>query len=644
MLSKQNPIRKKLSQARRQANLLRERIAWWRRRQRVEQRLIVPAPLPPDTEQDTTLVWVPFAGVGPLFAPACVMARTLQERGHRVIVARCFRLFERCPVMDMHNIPYIDNEAAKSESCLKCADNSFRMLDAYGLETLDLRQIITPEMRENVRRTLEDAPANLLDLEFDGQPFGKLSAVDLVLARKIASLDSLPEELLQAWKQYIASTMLAYQLADEVCRRYTVRRLLHMNDYGASLAAKLAAGKHGIPVFGAMLASHRNIDFRRYMILDTHWKPSSFRQLESWPVFRELALSPELVREIGSDILIRLSGHGSHIYSPAKTSEPENVAGRLGMTAERKLLVAFTSSLDEVVATRFGISSLGLSVPERPQPFADQIEWLTAVADHVAASADLQLVIRIHPREGVNKNSSIQSEHLQRLRTAFSTSRPHCHVVWPEDKVSSYDLVEAADVVLTSWSTIGLESARMGVPVVVAFNGSWAAMPVDDFLEWGQTRDAYFAKLRSQLQEPPTLDRLARAYRWYNLYHLGATLDLSDLIPSSEFNTLPEYRTHSQVEAMESIFFRGGDATKFTMQRLQREQSPGSARAELIEIQRQMRRLIHFLFTGQDESEGVPMSVSIDGDRSDDGGRKVSASAGVCRHVHVRGTKAEYWL
>ncbi len=177
--------------------------------------------------------------------------------------------------------------------------------------------------------------------------------------------------------------------------------------------------------------------------------------------------------------------------------------------------------------------------------------------------------------------------------------KPELHAAFPLEKFR-----EAMD-------KIGLESARMGVPALVAFNGSWAAMPVDDFLEWGQTRDEYFAKLRSRLQEPLTLDRLSRAYRWYNLYHLGATVDMSDIVPSSEFNTLPDYRTPSQAEAIESIFLRGGDATELTMQRLQREQTPGSAEAESTEIQRQMRRLIHFLFTGEDSTDDVPLSISM---------------------------------
>ncbi len=92
-----------------------------------------------DMLRGTTLFFVPYAGVTPMFAQACVVARTLRERGHSVIFARCFRLFERCPVMDMHRLPYEATAEEKLETCLHCADNSLSMLAQYGLEAVDLQ-------------------------------------------------------------------------------------------------------------------------------------------------------------------------------------------------------------------------------------------------------------------------------------------------------------------------------------------------------------------------------------------------------------------------------------------------------------------------------------------------------------------------
>ena len=122
---------------------------------------------------------------------------------------------------------------------------------------------------------------------------------------------------------------------------------------------------------------------------------------------------------------------------------------------------------------------------------------VAALVDYVEESEDLSLIVRIHPRKGANKRESVVSQHLSRLRDAFGGAYAHCRFVWPADPVSSYDVGEAADLVLTSWSTIGLEMARLGASVLVAFNGAGAPIPRDDFYEWEPTPAAYSDKLRA---------------------------------------------------------------------------------------------------------------------------------------------------
>ena len=74
-----------------------------------------------------------------MLAQACVVARTLRERGHAAIFAGCFRLFERRPVMDMHRLSDQATADEKRETCLHCGYNSLSMLASYGLEAVDLR-------------------------------------------------------------------------------------------------------------------------------------------------------------------------------------------------------------------------------------------------------------------------------------------------------------------------------------------------------------------------------------------------------------------------------------------------------------------------------------------------------------------------
>jgi hypothetical protein len=564
---------------------------------------------PGERLRGTTLFFVPYAGVTPMFSQACVVARTLKERGHAVVFARCFRLFERCPVMDMHRVPYEAAADEKLESCLHCGDNSLSMLADYGLAAVDLRPLTTPEMATRIDTALAQAPRDLLQFEFEGLRFGALSVMDLVLALKVSDFSELREGDRRVWLQYLRSCLLSYLIVDRCCREFGVGRIVHCNDYSLLLGARTAARKHGVPCYGLAFPGHCNVDLRRYMILPNVWRASGFKLLAAWPACRNLALDPPRVREVTEDLLVRLRGVGSHLYSPGRTVQDSDVRQRFGLEPERRLLVAYTSSLDELIASRMGTEALGIDIADRSQPFKNQIEWLQALVEYVEESDDLTLIVRIHPREGANKRESVASQHLARLRAAFGGKYAHCRFVWPADPVSSYDLGEAADLVLTSWSTIGLEMARLGAPVLVAFNGAGVPIPRDDFCEWEPTRAEYFDKLRVLLDRPVAAEQIARAYRWYSLITLGTTLDLTDVIPRSDFAGLPPYATPREAAAIEQIVIGGKDICDLNVERLQASQSLEREERELEELLRQMRRLVHFLMTGEDSQEDVPLTV-----------------------------------
>jgi hypothetical protein len=602
--------------ARDRARKVKGDLAWSLRKRRVARAMEPIAGLPSrDLLRGTTLFFVPYAGVTPMFAQACVVARALRDRGHSVIFARCFRLFERCPVMDMHRLPYEATSEQKLESCLRCADNSLSMLSQYGLDAVDLRPFVTPEMTARIDDALANAPRDLLQFEFEGLRFGALSVMDLVLALKISDFNELLESDRRVWRQYLRSCLLSHLIIDRACREFGVARIVHVNDYSLLLGARTAARKHGVPCYGLAFPGHRNVDFRRYLMLSNVWKPFSFKLLAAWPSCRDLPLDPARVREVAEDLLVRLSGIGSHIYSPAKTADETDIRRRLGLSTDRKLLVAYSSSVDELIASRMGTDALGITIPDRPQPFRDQIEWLTALVEYVEQSDDLALVVRIHPREGANKRESVVSQHLSLLREAFDRTYVQCRFVWPADPISSYDLGEAADLVLTSWSTIGLEMARLGAPVLVAFNGAVAAIAQDDFCEWAPTRAEYFARLRELLDRPVTLEQIARAFRWYSLLPLGTTVDLTDVVPRSDFAGLPPYKTPLEAAAIEQILIGGKDVCDLNIERLKASQGPESEERESAELLGQLRRLVHFLMTGRDSTEGAPLVVRAAGDR-----------------------------
>lgn len=559
-------------------------------------------------DRDWVLFYNPDAGVTPHFAAQCILGRTLQEQGTKVLFAQCTALFSRCPVMDMHQLPYPPERDVQNRVCAECMLRGKAMLQTYGLQSLDMRTHLTQPMLTRMEVILNRLPANLLDFEYDNIAFGKLCAMDLILAKKVFLLESPSPEMRTAWISYIAASLLSYLLIDTLCQQYPIRRLVHFNEYSLLNAARLAAEKNGVICSSVTLAMHNNNDRRFFLISPFSIRATNLDQAQAWPTWRSLPLLPEQVRRVGDDSLLRFGATGTHVFSPPKSSDESDRLTALGFSPDRKLLVAFTSSLDETYANRYHLEAMKFSRPAREQPFQNQIEWLRTLSSYVEESSHLQLAVRIHPREGLSRRSSVVSAHLAQLKAEFDRPFKHCRFIWPEEAVSSYDLGELADVALVSWSTIGLEMARLGVPVLTSTQG-YEAFPQDDFMEWGATPKDYLAMLETLLNRAPSLESIRHAFRWYYLYSLGRCLNLGDLIPAFNYEGLPPYHLPKESEAIEDALLNGKRLQDLNTERQKAAQTKESDEEEAAVLCQQLRRFIHVLCTGKSPSADYALVV-----------------------------------
>ena len=575
---------------------LSRNIAWRFRKHRVEQRIRHVDPLPAPAQPGGAIVFfTPEAGVTPHFVAQCIVARTLKERGHRVIMVRCFQCFQRCPVMDMVQLPYGLDAEGRRDTCLQCADVSLRYLDAYGLDHLDLRSLETPELLASVRAAVRDAPADLRGFEFRSVAFGRLTVMDLALSLKISQLDVIDEATRTAWLDYLEASVTSFLLVEEICRRMPVRALLHCENYPMLLAARMSAARLGVPSVVVTHPAHRNVDRQRLVF--SHQPATSFVQqhLDDWPSWRDRPLPSDTIRDIGDDLHHRFRGRGSHQYSPPTSYRGHDIRSELGLSTSKPLIVAYTSSLDEAMADVSAREVIGMPHVPGPQPFAHQVEWLSALVEHVERRDDVQLVVRVHPREGPGRVAG-ESQHLDELKSLFRAPRASCHFIWPDDPVSSYDLGEAADLVLTSWSSIGFEFARLGAPVL-AMSDAITAFPRGDFIDFAPTRAEYFASLQRLLGAPANLERVKRAWRWYFLTTLAGVVDLSDVVPRSNARGLPRFRTPHNAALIERIVLEGIDPVALASANA--AVAPAALTEETDALRRELRRVVHSMITGR---------------------------------------------
>lgn len=544
------------------------------------------------------LFFAPDGGLVPHFVTHLVVAKTLAELGHRVLVVRCFRhLLPRCLVMEASALPIAASAADRERICRHCARNSLTMVDDYGLEAVDLADVIDDAMRDRLRATMAAAPQDLRQFRLDGVAIGEFANGDLSRILKVNNPAELPGAVRDHLRQYIETAALSYLVAERLCERLNVSRLVYFNDYAMTLAVDAAARRKGISTTHLSHVPVLNNDRRRIVMLSGYAPLEGPRRLRTWSQWRALALPPEAVAVISEDTFLRFAGSGFTIYSPAWTAKSAELFKRLALSRNRRLLVAYTSSEDEVRSLRYYESALGVEIFPGKSVFADQFDWLQALVDHVEPSSDLQLVIRVHPREAPNRREQRTSENLKELQRRFSAEHRNVRVVWPADPVSSYDLAEIADVGLIALSNIGHELVRLGVPVMPAFP-HMAEMPAGIFVDWN-SRDDYFTALRRAADGPPSLNRIVAAFRWLNGRFVQYSVDCGDVIPAPDYGGLPPFTLPRNARIIEEVLIGGRLLPDINDERLAQAQRRDSAEHEREAVTRHFRAFFHLLMFGQ---------------------------------------------
>lgn len=532
------------------------------------------------------------------------------EQGLEVVFTRCYGVFSHCPTMDMYGIPPLFGSSADDTVCKLCLMSSLKILDRYQVPHISLNHYASLGLYSELRQLTLEALKDPSNFEYQGIPFGKLAAVDLALTTRQSNLTDPSPATKSAWVKYIENSLISYSITKKILDDNEISRMLYFNDYSLPFGARLAAEHSGIPAFYVSNSSYKGVDRSKLLILPTSLRQDNVQKLRTWPEWESNALTPEYIAQVGDDILTRQFSTASHVFSARQSLGQNNIAEQLNIPQNRKLLVAFSSSLDEFISG-YAIGEALNCVPDKQQPFGNnlemmQINWLNALIDYVARSSDLYLIIRIHPRETRPGVGAFVADYLPRLKQHLNVSEPNCTIIWPEDRVSSYDLGEIADLALTCYSTIGLELARLGVPVLAAHRGFTV---VDNkMICWEPDQIRYFQTLRSLLTKKADIGSIKCAFRFFYFYILSSAIDISEVVPNAEITELPEYKLPKNGRDIFDVVVNGALQSDRSLERLKSKQSESLDETETACIKTFLRRLIHFMFTGNLSDTDVEFS------------------------------------
>jgi len=174
-----------------------------------------------------------------------------------------------------------------------------------------------------------------------------------------------------------------------------------------------------------------------------------------WNAYAQYELSPAELKETQTLLSSRRNATTYGDYSRKWQRIPPE-----GQTVIREKL-----GLSEKPIVLLATNVLGDSLTLGRNTFTKSMsEWIIRTIQYFIEKPDVQLVIRIHPGEALVKHGSI----LDLVKKTLPQLPAHIKLIEPLDEVNTYDLMDVANLGLVYTTTVGLEMALRGIPVVVA--------------------------------------------------------------------------------------------------------------------------------------------------------------------------------
>ena len=501
----------------------------------------------------SAVLFIPEAGIYPYLRGLSVLGDAILKQGGQVFVTHCTGQMLRCPMMAMHKMQVNITQKQKDKLCKICSKFFFSAQKRYKFSSLALSDFMNKDMMDEINNLINNPSENLENIIFRGFPVGKIAQYDFMLETKSPYSSKSSEEHRALFSLYIRNTALAIAITDSICERYTPSLLLTFNEYAQGQGVRYGAYTNHASRRALTYPVHYNIDTSRFLIWESTYSSFFYSHCQRWTSAKDIPILSQPIKECWNDVVFRLFGTGgSHIFSTKKQDDPAIIFNKLKLDLKKKTIVAYTSSQDE----RLGTDTIRKTWGEGPSninAFPSQIEWLSNLRDYVIARDDIQIIVRIHPREG-SRQFGFDSEHLRRLKAKFSEYTPNFIVVWPNDPISSYDLMELANVCLTAWSSMGHEAARLGIPVLsYTSNLTYAD---DDFIQVATTPEEYKKRLDLIINSEFKWQHLVKAVRFYHWRTFVPSLDLSETVPADFEDTAvwPEAPL-SKVNVISDILF-----------------------------------------------------------------------------------------
>lgn len=486
------------------------------------------------------LFFSPFANIWEHSFPESLVAEGLKTKGVEVVTVRCDGLFEDfCIAMSASGLTAEDSLTKRKQVCTACIKRRNYTDKSFDFDSLQLEEFLDESDFEIAASLLKSTNLdNWTTKELHGVPIGKYAAYEFLLNYKILGTD-IPEGLFSTYLSQLKNSTLSLLAAEKILDQEQPDRVITYNRlYGINHAFLAVAEQRNIPTYSMQGGGH--VVHRGETITLFRNSETQFQILDSpnWKQFQEKPIDELESLLVASHLQGLMDASSAFAYSSAyEAVDPDKLRDRLGIAPEDQVLLIPMSSEDELNAAE--LADLLPDRSLRPNVFQDQFEWIRFLFSFAYENPELKFILRLHPRMYPNKRENVVAPVLVKVLELIESAPDNVIINYPTDNISLYDLLQIVDVALGYRSTVGVELAAYGIPVVAPANRDFYTYP-NEIQRVGYSQEEYVSLIHGALAEGWSIENMRQAYRWLAFLFSRISVDFSDSVSAKPSTIRPK--------------------------------------------------------------------------------------------------------
>jgi hypothetical protein len=467
-----------------------------------------------------------------------------KKLGYEIYFLKCYNNLAHCKVMPHDYFNPLERNLFKKILCNSCNNITNKYLNIFDFKIIHLKNLNTKKIFLKINSL--DSLNKIKNYKFEGLYIGQLSFYDFHINQKISYLHNLSEDDIEILKKYILS-ITNFILNLKLIIKDDFSHYIILDEYCSDLASRIFLKNKKLSVFRSSILYHKNEDPSYLSVTRTSSViEENFIKLNYWSKYKNLSLTKNLINDICEDLNTKIFDFGTHNFSKNKNTLYINLHKKLNINKNKKITVLYSSSEDEHCALLINYKFLKLNNGKKI--FKNNFEWIDETISIFSKLSNSHLIIKFHPRIGKTFRDGFRSDVYEIYKKKYFNSQyKNVTILDPETSISSYDLADICDLALVGWGTIGLELARLGVPVIVAMQSFMSTSPNLNLLKVPKNKIDYLKLIIKNLDKNENLhiSDIIDVFRWYHLHKLSNAFYEKNLKNWRDYNKI-DYRKFSK--------------------------------------------------------------------------------------------------